>query len=76
MDEVLRLAAEIQRHDRLYWEQDQPEISDQAYDALVEELRRYAPDHPLLSRLQNAPQLDLFAAKDQSHEARFGQACA
>ena len=73
MDEIARLVAQIEHHDRLYWTQDQPEISDQAYDALVEELRRLAPNHRLLNRLQDVePQLGLFAA-DQSASARFGQ---
>ncbi len=73
MDEIARLAAQIERHDQLSWNQDQPEISDQSYDALVEELRRLAPNHPLLNRLQEVqPQLGLFAT-DQTASARFGQ---
>jgi DNA ligase (NAD+) len=73
VDESARIAAQIELHDQLYWKQDRPEISDQAYDALVEELRRLKPDHPLLTRLQEAPpQLGLFVA-DTGLEARFGQ---
>src|SRR5690349_4313098 len=33
------LRVEIRRHDQLYYEQAEPEISDREYDALVEELR-------------------------------------
>jgi len=71
---IQRLEQEIQRHDRLYWQDDAPEISDQAYDALVQELQRLDPKNSLLSRLQEAPQLDLFSAKEVCVADRFGQA--
>jgi DNA ligase (NAD+) len=54
--EVAELAAAIARHDHAYWETGEPEISDDAYDALVRRLRDLAPDHPLLHRV-NAPQV-------------------
>ena len=56
------LAAEIARHDRLYHDQDQPEVSDADYDALVRENaaleaqypQRVRPDSPS-KRLGAAP---------------------
>ena len=72
--DIRRLAQQIEHHNRLYWELNTPEISDHAYDALVEELRRLDPKHPLLDRLEQAPQLDLFSTQEASPQARFGQA--
>jgi len=40
------LRAEIRRHDRLYYVEARPEISDLDYDRLVEELRRLEAGHP------------------------------
>jgi len=42
------LRAELQRHNRLYHELDDPEISDADYDALTRELRAIEADHPEL----------------------------
>lgn len=42
------LEAEITRHNRLYWEEQAPEISDYDYDRLVVRLRQIAPDSPVL----------------------------
>jgi DNA ligase (NAD+) len=43
------LRGEIRRHDRLYYEQARPEISDAQYDALVRELRGLEERHPALA---------------------------
>ena len=48
---LAELVSEIERHNRLYWEQASPEISDDAYDALLIELRRRDPAHPLLNEV-------------------------
>ena len=40
------LRAEIRKHERLYYVQNQPEISDEAYDRLERELRELEAEHP------------------------------
>ncbi len=42
------LRARIAHHNRLYYEQDQPEVSDADYDALMEQLRTLEREHPEL----------------------------
>ncbi|MBQ9336223.1 MAG: hypothetical protein IJS14_02860 [Lentisphaeria bacterium] len=49
-----QLAAQIEYHNRKYWEEAEPEISDDDYDALVRRLTELAPEHPLLQTV-NAP---------------------
>ena len=48
------LAAEIRRHNKAYWE-NTPEISDEQYDGLVEDLRELDPKHPVLNELGLPP---------------------
>jgi DNA ligase (NAD+) len=45
---VAELRAQIAHHDKLYYEKDQPEISDAEYDALMRELIRLEREHPEL----------------------------
>ncbi len=47
-ERVAHLRAEIERHDHLYYVMDEPAISDAAYDALMNELKRLEAEHPEL----------------------------
>lgn len=47
-----QLAEQIEYHNRKYWAEGEPEISDDDYDALVRALTAIAPDHPLLVQVQ------------------------
>ena len=46
--QIKSLRDEIRRHEDLYYLEDNPEISDQEYDALLEELRELERQHPEL----------------------------
>ena len=47
-EQIQKLREEIQRHEELYYVQDSPEISDAAYDALVESLQKLEQSNPEL----------------------------
>ena len=44
--EIERLREEIEYHNRLYYEQDEPEISDYEYDKLTQRLKKLEKEHP------------------------------
>lgn len=48
--EIARLTEEIRRHDALYYQQDNPEISDADYDVLRRRLEELEAEHPELKR--------------------------
>ena len=45
------LEALITHHNKLYWSENKPEITDNEYDALVEQLKALDPTSPILSSL-------------------------
>jgi DNA ligase (NAD+) len=47
-----QLAEEIKRHNKLYWEKAEPEISDTEYDILVRRLRKLNPEHQLIKKVE------------------------
>ena len=47
--EIARLIAEIEHHNRLYYDQAEPEISDAEYDALYRRLEKLEADFPLFA---------------------------
>ena len=59
-------ASELERHNRLYYVLDEPEIGDDAYDELLDELRAIEAEHPELrtpdspTQRVGAPPLDRF----------------
>lgn len=55
-ERVVRLRKEIQRHNHLYHTLDQPEISDEAYDALVFELQKIEKEFPALQEKESPTQ--------------------
>lgn len=62
---LMRLAREIARHNRLYHDQDQPEITDAAYDALVRENNAIEVAFPHLIR-PDSPNAQVGAAPTSS----------
>ncbi len=55
-DEITRLIEQIRHHDRLYYEQDAPEITDAQYDALLNRLRALEAANPALIRADSPTQ--------------------
>ena len=51
MKNIKDLEKEIQKHNELYWEKNEPIISDQEYDILIEELKQLNPDSILLKEI-------------------------
>ena len=45
-DVAERLRSDIERHNELYYQQSQPEISDEEFDGLLERLREIESEHP------------------------------
>jgi DNA ligase (NAD+) len=75
------LRKELDRHNRLYYVLDEPEIGDDVYDALLNELREIETEHPDLqtpdspTQRVGAPPLERFAPVEH-HEAMLSLANA
>jgi len=52
--EIAKLEAEIRRHQRLYYDLSEPEISDREFDALWDQLKNVAPGSPVLNERSQA----------------------
>ena len=50
-DRIQELAGLLAHHSNLYYNEASPEITDAEYDALFDQLKRLAPDHPQLSKV-------------------------
>jgi DNA ligase (NAD+) len=65
-ERAAELRQELERHNRLYYVHDEPEIGDDEYDALLDELRAIEADNPELrtpdspTQRVGAPPLDRF----------------
>ncbi len=55
-DRVEELRRELRRHDRLYYVEARPEISDREYDRLMEELKKLEAAHPELAAADSPTQ--------------------
>ncbi len=51
-----RLVAEVEKHDRLYYQEDAPSISDAAYDALRARLLEIEDEYPELATVESPTQ--------------------
>ncbi len=63
------LAEKVRYHRNLYYNQ-QPEISDAEFDALEDELRARAPDHPVLAEVGASPSSGKVLEPEQLHAAK------
>jgi DNA ligase (NAD+) len=68
------LRQELERHNRLYYVHDEPEIGDDAYDELLDELRALEAEHPELrtpdspTQRVGAPPLDRFEPVEHAEQ--------
>ena len=56
-NKVRLLEEEIKYHDKLYWEKNQPKISDVHYDNLIQRLTELDPENPLLNKIHPSTQI-------------------
>ena len=61
------LILEIEKHNRLYWELNSPEISDEKYDILLNRLHDINPRHPLLEFVGGLKQSEMGEINDSEN---------
>lgn len=54
MKEVEKLTEEIKKHDKNYWEDNNPTISDSDYDQLINDLKKMDPSNELISKVHGS----------------------
>lgn len=70
-ERVAFLELEIRRHRELYYNASKPEIADDAFDALLDELKALAPDSPVHAEV-GAP---VKVSRESSSEKRLCATC-
>src|SRR5262249_51746008 len=63
-----KLRRDIERHNRLYYREDAPEISDAAFDKLFQELLALETEHPALRTPDSPPQRVGYAPSEEFAE--------
>lgn len=54
MKRIIELEEEIKKHNKFYWEDNNPQISDEDFDKLTQELKLLDPNNPLLSKVSGS----------------------
>ena len=72
---VADLREQIERANRLYYEQDAPEISDAEWDALMRELQELEAEHPELATPIRPPSVSVARRRRPSTRSATGHRC-
>jgi DNA ligase (NAD+) len=53
---ILELSRQLEHHNKLYYQDAEPEVSDAEYDALMNELKKLETSHPALAKTDSPTQ--------------------